>query len=201
MIHALIGVINWLFGLLILALALRVALPWFGIMPYNPVMRFIVFVTDPVLRPLYPIFTTRLLGSAMFTVDPMPLIVILLLWVIRNILVQILYLILNPPLWLFYPGQDVGRWLAGVVGFFFQLYTLALLIRALMEWFFIPPYRQPWARFIRRITDPLLRFIRRILGMPLITGYFDISFLIAFIVVLVLRILITSFLLSLNLQL
>ncbi len=198
MAEIIIGVTSWLFGLLTLALVLRAVLPWFGVLPYHPLMQFVTFVTEPILRPLRPLFGSRVLMTGIYTVDMLPLVGILFLWLIQALLVQVLNLILNPPLWLLHPGQDVGRWLAGVVGLLFQLYILVLLIRALAEWLYLP-LRFAWARFIQRITDPLLRLIRR--NLPVIVAGVDLSYFIALIILIVLRILITSLLLTFNLQL
>ena len=86
--------------------------------------------------------------------------------------------------------SDAGAmtWVRTVVGWAFSLVIVALFIRVIASWFGVSPYRR-WMRPIILLTDWLLNPIRRF--MPA-TGIIDLSPLIAYLILIVLRAVVTS---------
>ncbi len=162
-IAILIRGVEVLFGLFSLALFLRVLLPWFKVAPGNAILRFVTALTDPLVDPV-----RRWIGGGRAWVagagylDFAPLVAFLLLWLMQMLLVRLLILIAAPPVWLLHPGVDPARWINGVLGWLFQLYSFILLARVVFDWIRIPRL-QKVTTFLWRITEPLLAPIRRIL--------------------------------------
>ncbi|MBN1876944.1 MAG: YggT family protein [Anaerolineae bacterium] len=185
-------IVNWLinlvFGLWMLVLALRVILPWLRVPTSHPVMHFIAQITDPILRPLHRFSGRSYVSWGGNYIDLLPLMAIFLLLLIQAALQQILRLIAFPPVWILRPGADFGYWLAKMVNLLFQLYNVALLLRLILEWLAIP-YTHPFMRFVYTITEPLLAPIRR--RLPLFAGV-DISYIVAVLVLLIVRIVLVS---------
>lgn len=71
------GVLN-LYELVIIA---RVILSWVNADPYNPIVRFIYNITEPVLAPIRQLLPTERIG-----IDFSPFIVILLIQLIQRVL-------------------------------------------------------------------------------------------------------------------
>jgi YggT family protein len=144
-----------------LALALRVALPWFKVSPSHPVMRFLTTVTEPFVRPVRKVLGR---GTIRWTrggyVDLAPLVTIFVLWLLVALVNQILAWIIAPPLWIFRPGGDLERWLINLLGLVFQIYFFLLLLRILLQWLRVP-YTNRYMRFLWNVTEPLLAPIRR----------------------------------------
>ncbi|MFN2459870.1 MAG: YggT family protein [Candidatus Velthaea sp.] len=65
-----------------------------------------------------------------------------------------------------------------LVGWFFQLYILAMLAYALVSW--VPSIRGRWSDYLAMVVEPVLQPIRRII--PPIGGL-DLSFLVLIIVI------------------
>lgn len=61
--------------------------------------------------------------------------------------------------------MTVTAWLIRLLGLAYRVYSLLLLVRVLLSWF--PGNRGPayyrWFRVLRRLTDPVLRPVRRYL--------------------------------------
>ena len=81
-----------------------------------------------------------------------------------------------------------------VVSILFQVYSFLILVRVILSWVNVNPYRprldHPAVHLLYRITDPLLAPLRRLI--PPIGGSIDISPVVALIVLeIVRRILIT----------
>ncbi|MBN1603603.1 MAG: YggT family protein [Chitinispirillaceae bacterium] len=72
------GILN-LYELIIFA---RVILSWVNADPYNPIIRFIHDITEPVLAPIRQLLPTERIG-----LDLSPLIVILIIQLIKRILI------------------------------------------------------------------------------------------------------------------
>lgn len=64
----------------------RALISWVNPDPYNPVVRFLVRATEPVLRPVQRLVPTWKLG-----IDVSPIIVILVIMFVRRFLVGVLY--------------------------------------------------------------------------------------------------------------
>ena len=65
---------------------IRALLSWVNLDPYNPVVRFLYQVTEPVLRPIRYRLPTWQMG-----LDLSPLIVILVIYFLQQFLVPVLY--------------------------------------------------------------------------------------------------------------
>ena len=64
----------------------RAVLSWVNPDPYNPIVRFLYRVTEPVLRPIRHRLPTFQMG-----LDLSPLIVLLVIYLLRDFLVPVLY--------------------------------------------------------------------------------------------------------------
>lgn len=89
--------------------------------------------------------------------------------------------------------------LARVISFLFQAYEFLILIRVLLSWVNVNPYRpaidHPLVDILYRITDPVLQPLRRVI--PPIGGAIDISPVVALILLEIMRQLIVRLLLGL----
>ena len=68
-------------NVLIIMIFIRAVLSWFSVSPYNPVVRFLIAVTNPVLEPIRRILPRMAL-------DISPLIAIAALWFINMFVAQ-----------------------------------------------------------------------------------------------------------------
>lgn len=88
---------------------------------------------------------------------------------------------------------------AGIVSWVFTAYEFLILIRVLLSWINMDPYRptisHPLVRMLQQVTDPVLAPLRRLI--PPIGGAVDISPVVALFALEILRRVITSALLSL----
>lgn len=71
----LLGVYKWI-------IIISALISWVNPDPYNPLVRFLYFVTEPVLRPI-----RRLIGYRLGPIDISPIIVILAIIFIQNFLI------------------------------------------------------------------------------------------------------------------
>ncbi len=78
-----------------------------------------------------------------------------------------------------------GFWntIAWIIDLVFDLAMLAVFVRALVSWFSPDPYNELY-RFLVRVTEPLLRPVRRLLPA---TGGVDLSPLVVLLVLMVLQ--------------
>ena len=78
---------------------------------------------------------------------------------------------------------------ARIVSFVFQAYEFLILIRVLLSWVNVNPYRpaidHPLVDLLHRITDPVLQPLRRII--PPLGGALDLSPVVALILLEILR--------------
>ena len=175
-LNTMINVLNALFGLLGLILIVRIVLHLFRVSPQNPVMRVLTLVTDPVINLAYKILGIpehRRYDLSTLASLAMALIVI---WVGRTLIVWVLQLVRNVPVWFLNPLGNIGVMLIFVLQLAFELYSMALLARVLFEWIRVP-YSSRVMRFLWDITEPLLAQIRRVVT---VFGGLDFSPLIAF---------------------
>lgn len=80
--------LNFLLGLLSWAIIIRVLLSWLPmanihIDPYNPIIRFLYTITDPILEPLRRYTTIGM-------IDLSPIVAIILINVVRSVLISFL---------------------------------------------------------------------------------------------------------------
>jgi YggT family protein len=176
MINTIIQVLDIVFGIVGLTLILRIMLQLFNVSPQNPVMRFLILVTDPLIN-----LTGKLLGIPAYRRYDLSTIgalaaALIVIWVGRTLIVWVLQLVLYVPTWFRNPLGNIGTMLIFVLRLVFELYSMALLVRILFEWIRVP-YSSRVMRFLWDITEPLLAPIRRVLPT---FGGLDFSPLIAF---------------------
>jgi YggT family protein len=85
LLHAIAFILDTVLYLYMWIIIIAALITWVNPDPYNPVVRFLYSVTDPVLRPI-----RRRIGIAM-GIDISPLIVILIILFIRKFLVASLF--------------------------------------------------------------------------------------------------------------
>ena len=161
-----------------LLIILRSLFLYLDVNPFTWYARHVRRATDPAITPV-----RRMLIA--FRLDPTiaPFIVIIMLIVVLVLMVQfagtvlntvagILYVVANPR-----PGAPmamIGYLLFGLLG----LYTLLIFVRVIYSWLGVS-YRNRFARFSIQVTEPLLAPLRRWVPMA---GAFDISPIIAFVI-------------------
>ncbi len=77
-LHALLEIYKW-------TMIIAVLISWVNPDPYNPIVRFLYSVTEPVLRPI-----RRLIGYRLGPIDISPIIVILVIILIQSFLAKFL---------------------------------------------------------------------------------------------------------------
>lgn len=147
--------------------------------------------TDPIILPV----RRALVG---FRLDPKvaPFIAILIIILVGYFAVQVASSVLNTVAGILYavtsraPGIPVA-----IIGYlifgFLGLYTLLIFIRIILSWGAMG-HGNRWMRFLIRITEPLLAPLRRFVPH---VGMFDISPIVAFIILWVLQTAVTGTLL------
>ena len=136
-----IGALLYIETLLILV---RVALSWFpGIDPWNPMVRFLRAVVDPVLRPFRAILPT--FGGLDFS----PILAVIVLgWSSR--------LITTAANTTFNPGQEIGYAIGQIVLTIIIVFSVIVLLRVLISLFQADPWH-PVVQVIRQMSNPLIR--------------------------------------------
>lgn len=85
LIHAITSIIDIVLTLYMYIIIVSALISWVNPDPYNPIVRFLYSVTDPVLRPI-----RRKIGLAM-GIDISPMIVILLIYFIKHFVIASLF--------------------------------------------------------------------------------------------------------------
>jgi len=85
-LFALAKVVNLALWVYMWIIIIRALISWVNPDPYNPIVRFLCRVTEPVLRPIRDRLPTWQMG-----LDLSPLIVILIIYFLQQFLVSILY--------------------------------------------------------------------------------------------------------------
>jgi len=163
----------------ILLILLRSLFNYIDVNPFTWHARNVRRATEPILAPV-----RRMLMA--FRLDPKvaPFIVIILLIVVGYLIVQISGTLLNTIAGIVFavtmrrleaPVGIAGYLLFGFLG----LYTLAIFVRIILAWFGTS-YANPLMRFLILLTEPLLGPLRRMLPT---VGMFDISPIVAFLIV------------------
>lgn len=170
----------------IAAIVLIILRSIFNYADVNPFRRSAIYLkraTDPMILPI-----RRLLVA--FRLDPKvaPFIAVILIILVGYFVVQIASSVLNTIAGILYavtrggpgfPIAIVGYLVFGLLG----LYTLAIFLRIFLS-YGGPGYANRWMRFLIRITEPLMGPLRRKIRP---VGMFDISPIIAFIILWVLQ--------------
>jgi YggT family protein len=143
-VHEIARVIGTLLYIETILIVVRVALSWFpGIDPWNPAVRLLRALVDPVLRPFRRIMPT--FGG----IDFSPIVAIIVLgWVSR--------LITNLANNYFNPGQEIGYALSQIVLTVIIVFSVVVLLRVLISMFHADPWH-PVVQAIRQMSNPLIR--------------------------------------------
>jgi YggT family protein len=178
--------IEFVFGLYIVAVLLRFLLQIVRADFYNPIAQFLVAITNPVVKPL------RRITPGLFGVDMASLIALILLAGIEWSLISLL--------------QSGGfPRIAGLVVFVVAdllkltiwVFTIALIARVVMSW--VNPYGapNPAGSLAARLTEPLMRPARNLL--PAVSGI-DFSPIVVFLLLGLAQILVVAPLRDLGLR-
>ncbi len=177
--------VSVVFGFYMLVVLLRFLFQYFRVDFHNPVSRFVVTLTDPVLRPL----RRRLPGWR--GLDTASLVLLLVL----SVLEQWLLLLVHG-----FGGGPVGLLVLGLVGvlqLLLNLYFWAILIQVVISWV-NPGLHNPVTHILYRLVEPVLEPARRLL--PPISGI-DLSPVLVLLLIQLTRILLITPLLSLGARL
>lgn len=147
--------IQTIFGFYILAVMLRFLLQCVRADFYNPLVQFLVRITNPPLLPL------RRIVPGYRGLDLASVVLVVALQLVEVLLVTLVL------------GQGVSFWgvllltLAELLKLLINIYLWSVVIQALLSWFNPDPYH-PATRLLTQLTAPLLRPARRLL--PPISG-------------------------------
>ena len=184
-IFALLGYISMAIFVVTVAtaglLVLRVIVAWAGVNPFGWVPFHLRRVTEPLVRPLRQPFSGYVMRF-----DLLPLVAAaailfggLFAGYVFGRLVGVLFDISESVTNNVVSGRRALGWLIVVSG---VLYEAAIFLRILLPLFGLG-YGSRVLRFAVRITDPLLRPIKRLLGRYLVISMFDFSAFLALILV------------------
>ncbi|AUB77783.1 MULTISPECIES: YggT family protein [Spiribacter] len=142
--------VDTLFSLYIMAVMLRFLLQWSRADFYNPLVQFLVRVTQPALQPL-----RRLIPSwggvdiaAIVLMVILQMIAISLLMSIAGVTPRIDYLLLRTP--------------AELISLLLNVYLIAIVVRAILSWVSPTDYN-PATTVLLSLTEPVIRPFRAIL--------------------------------------
>lgn len=140
----------------------------------NPVSRFCMTLTNPLILPM-----RRVLPS-IGKVDTASLV---LLFLIMLVYVVLLSALVGQP---FRPAWIIGATIVQCLSLLLTIYTLTLIVGAILSWFPAARQQSPIVPVIDSINEPLLRPIRRL--VPPISGI-DLSVMIALVIIIFLDLL------------
>lgn len=178
--------IEFVFGLYIVAVLLRFLLQIVRADFYNPIAQFLVAITNPVVKPL------RRVTPGLFGMDMASLIALFLLAGIEWSLISLLQSGGLPR----FAGLLVFI-VADLLKLTIWVFTIALIARVVMSW--VNPYgmQNPAGNLAARLTDPLMRPARNLL--PAVSGI-DFSPIVVFLVLGLAQILVVAPLRDLGLR-
>ena len=155
-------------------LLLRVLLTWIGANPFGRISYHLTRLTEPIVRPLRYQF-----GSGRFMrYDLLPL--------VMGVMFLVMGLFISSVIWQFggilndvIRSTPTSRFLASkFISLLGLLYVVAIFLRFFLPFFGVS-YNNKFYRFVFKITEPLLKPLRRIF----VAGMFDFSPLIAMLIV------------------
>lgn len=176
----------------IVLIVLRALFNYMDVNPFSWSPRTVGRVTDPIIMPVRRVLVA-------FRIDPRaaPFIAAILIIVAGVLVVQVAGSVLNTVAGIIFalsnggsrtPVAIIGYVIYGLLG----LYTLAIFIRIIFSWLSMS-YTNPWMRFLIIVTEPLLGAARRFVRP---VGMFDISPIIAFLIVWICQVVVASTLLA-----
>lgn len=170
----LLFLIDTLFGLYIIAVMLRFILQLVRADFYNPIAQFLVQITQPALRPLRRVVP----GIAGVDVSSVVLMII-----VQAVALVLMSLVAHGQV---NPAYIVARTPIELIGLVFTVYTVAIIIMAVISWI-NPGHYNPVQTLLYAMTEPLLRPFRQLI--PPVGGV-DLSPLAAIIAIQVARMLV-----------
>jgi YggT family protein len=143
-----ISIVNFVAEALYVLILVRIFLSWMAISPWNPVMRFLRAVVDPILRPFRRILPT--FGG----IDFSPLLAILVVFFVARVVTQVLAAValggtVNV-------AADVVVLIGQLLDNIIIILGVLVLIRLLVGLFSADPFH-PLVMGIRSMTNPLVR--------------------------------------------
>ena len=152
---ATIFLIQTVFGFYILAVMLRFLLQWVRADFYNPLVQFLVRITNPPLLPL------RRIIPGYRGLDLASLVLAFALQLVEMSLIMVL---ISP-----YPSVAgvLLLTLAELLKLLINIYLWGIVIQAILSWV-NPDPRHPAARVLAQLTDPVLRPVRN--RLPPVSG-------------------------------
>jgi YggT family protein len=162
-----------------LLIVLRSLFNYMDVNPFTWSARTVGRITDPIIMPVRRVLVA-------FRIDPQvaPFVAVVLFIVSGILAVQVAGSVLNTVAGIIValtsgglgaPLVIIGYLIYGLLG----LYTLAIFIRIIFSWLSIS-YANPWMRLLVTVTEPLLSAVRRFVRP---VGMFDISPMVAFLIV------------------
>jgi YggT family protein len=171
MIAAVLFLIETLFGLYLTILSVRLILAYEHANYFNPITRFIITVTQPIIHPMRRILPN--IGRLEVSTLVLICIVVILKLLLIMLIVQQYFPI---PLFLYIVLKEV-------INLILKTFFYAILIFAILSWVHIEA--TPLMQVLSQLSAPILRPLQKII--PPISG-FDISPLVALILIQVLMI-------------
>ena len=149
--NPLIFIIDTLFILYMMVIALRLLLPWSRWPSNQPLTQLLIRATQPVVQPLSAVL------PAIGKLDTAVLVLLLI--------VALLKLVLTSALMGNVPGllTLIPFTLAEVFKLFITLFTVSILIEVVLSWLTTPGSYNPMAELLVRLNAPLLNPVRRML--------------------------------------
>ncbi|VAW87845.1 Cell division integral membrane protein, YggT and half-length relatives [hydrothermal vent metagenome] len=169
--------VRTLFGLYILAVALRFLLQMARADFYNPICQILVKVTNPALRPL------RRIVPGFLGIDMAAIVLLLLLKTIELLIIQQLS---------GFSGDVVGLVVLGIaqlIKLILDLFFFSILIQVVLSWVNPGTNYNPGVALLHALNEPLMRPARRVL--PPMSGL-DLSPLLVLIVLQLLTMLLVA---------
>jgi YggT family protein len=182
-------VINIVIIAYIWIIVIRALISWVNPDPYNPFVKFLRSITEPVLRLARRVFPTRGL------IDLSPIYVIFFLIFLRILIVETLLVLSRAPD-SFTPLVVLAIFLYAIVyilAIVINFLIIIIVIRAIVSWISPDPYN-PIVRAIYAVTEPILLPLRSIIP---IFGGFDFTPIIAILLLVLVRALLIPALMSL----
>jgi YggT family protein len=148
-INPLIFIINVLFSFYILAVMLRLLLQWVRANFYNPVAKFLVTLTQPLIHPL------RRFLPPIGNLDTASIVLLLVLTMIKLAIISSLVLSVPPlPLLLLASVGDL-------ISLAFDVFKIAIILQVILSWL-APATYNPATILLFNLTEPLLRPVRNL---------------------------------------
>lgn len=177
-------IINIVIIVYIWIIIIRALISWVNPNPFNPVVKFLRDITDPVLVPARRLFPV---GGM---IDLSPIIVILILFFLKIIIVQTLLYISGAT------GGVEGMVILGILVYavavmlnmIINVIIFIVVVRAILSWI-SPDPRNPIVFSIYAVTEPILRPVKRIIPS---TGIIDLSPLIVILILVLLKIVLVN---------